>query len=79
MDLPVLPVNDSPLDLERNSFGLCDVDGFDVFSVAAVCLDSCWVVVVGFRLVERPADFWDIDMNDFLLVGVEDGAEVEGK
>jgi hypothetical protein len=37
------------------------------------------VIVIRFRFAHWSTDFWDIDMDDFLRVGVEDRAKVEGK
>ena len=79
MDIPVLPVDGSALDLERDALWLCDIDWLDVRSVSSLCLNASWVVVVGLCLVDWSANVGDVDVDDLLLVGVEDGAEVKGE
>lgn len=79
MDIPVLPVNGSALDLEGDALRLCDIYWLDIRSVSSLCLNACWVVIVGLGLVDGSADVGDVDVDDLLLVRVENGAEIEGE
>ena len=79
MNVPLLPVNDPSIDFERDTIRLCDIYWLDILPIAPFRLNTGWVVVIRFRLTNWSADFRDIDVNDFLLVGIEDRAEIEGK
>jgi len=79
VEVPVLPINDSSVDFERDSIGLSNVDGLDIRPVSAFCLDTRCVIVVWLCFANGSADFRDIDVDDFLLLGVEDRAEIEGE
>lgn len=79
VNVPILPTNDSSVHLERHSFWLCDVDRLNIRPVASFRLNAGWMVVVRLCLVDWPADFWDINVDYFLLVEVEDRAEVQGE
>lgn len=78
MDLPIDPLHNVSIDLERNTFGLCNVDGLEVGPETTFCLDSSGVVVVWGCLVDGPPYFWNIDVNNLMSICVEDWAEVEG-
>ena len=77
VDLPILPFDDAVLDGERDAFGLGDVDGFEVFAVAARGLDRGGMIVVGGGFVDGSANWWNVDVGNRLSVTVEDGDEVE--
>ena len=79
MNIPVLPVNDSSIDLEGDPLRLCDIDRLDIRPVSIFGFDARWVVVVGLGLIDWSADLGDINVDNFLLVGVENWAEVEGE
>jgi hypothetical protein len=79
MNIPILPRDNPSLDLERNPVWLCNIDRLDILSVPSFRLNACGVIVIRFRFAHWSTDFWDIDMDDFLRVGVEDRAKVEGK
>ena len=78
VDLPILPFDEPVLDGERDAFRLSDVDWFEVLAVAARGLDCCRMVVVWGSFVDWSANWWNVDVGDFLCVTVEDGDEVEG-
>jgi hypothetical protein len=77
MNLELLPLDHSALDLERNTFWLGDVDWFDIGSVADFFFYAGSMIVIWFRLANWSSDFWDINVNDLLLVGVKDRTEIE--
>lgn len=77
MNFELLPLNDSALNLKRDAFWLSDVDRLDVGSISTLSLNGCSMVIVWLCFAERSANFWNIDMDDFLLVGIEDRAKVE--
>lgn len=77
VELPILPLDLSAGELEGDALGVGDIDRFEVLAVSAAGLNGSRVVVDGGGLAERPPDLGNIDGNDLLLVGVEDGAEVE--
>jgi hypothetical protein len=79
MYFPILPINNPSFHLERDSLRLCDVDWLDVFPVASICLDAGYMVVVRLGFADGSANLWDVDMNDLLLVGIENRAEIEGE
>ena len=79
MDLPILPHNDSSIDLKVDAFRLGDVDGLDVLSVASFHFDCFRVVIVWRRLIDRSANRRDIDVNDFLSITIEDWSEIQGE
>lgn len=74
MHAPILPFERPSLRLERDTFGLGDVDGFEIGS--EFFLQSFGVVVGGRRSVQRSSDFWDIDVDDLLRVGVVDAVAI---
>lgn len=77
VDGPVLPFNDTAIDLEAHAFWLGDVDGFDVGSVAAHLLDRLNGIIVGRGLANRSPNLGHIDVNDLLLVCVENRAKIQ--
>jgi len=77
VNVPVLPVDDTVVDLEAYAFGLRDVYGLEVGPEASFCFNGCWVVVVWWCLVNRSPDFWYVDVDDLLFVGVKYRAEIE--
>lgn len=76
VDLPVLPLNDPTIHFERHTFGLCDIDGLQIFSVATLGFDSCWMVVVRRCLIDGSPYWRNVDVNDLLGVAVENWGEV---
>ena len=77
MDLPVLPINNPPLDFEGDALWLCDIDRFDICPVTKFLLNGFWMVVVRLRLAKRSADIWDIDVDNFAFIGVKNRTEIE--
>ena len=76
VDFPILPVDDPAVHSEGYAFRLGDVDWFQIFSIASVGFDGGGVVIEGGRLVQGSADWWDVDVDDILGVGVEYRGEV---
>ena len=79
MNGPVLPFNCSTLHGEADAFWLGDVDRLEVSPESTTLFYGFDVVVVWRCPAERSSDLGNIDMNDFLLVGVVDGTEVQGE
>lgn len=77
VNLPVDPLHDVSIDLERNAFRLCDIDGLEICAETAFCFDSSGVVVVWGGLVDGSPYWWNINVNDLMSICVEDWAEVE--
>jgi hypothetical protein len=77
MHFPVHPADSTAIDLEGYAFGLSNVDWFEVSSESAFCFNCCCVVIVWWCGVDWAADFWNIDVDDFVGVCVEDGTKVE--
>ena len=77
--LPILPFNDASVDLERHTFWLSDIDRLQILAVSSISFYGCRMIVVGWRLIDRSSDMGNVDVGDFLGVGVEDGREVEGE
>lgn len=73
----VLPLNDAACDFEADALGLCNVNGFEVGTVAALFLDRLDRVVVGRSLADRSSDLGHVNVDDFSLVRVVDGAEIQ--
>lgn len=46
MNFPVLPLNDTSIDLEAHTFWLSNIDWLDILPIASFRLHSCDVVVV---------------------------------
>lgn len=77
VELPVLPLNLPAGKLERNTFGLGDVDGLQIGAVTTTGLHRSRMIVHRRGLAEWAADLGDIDGNDLTLVGIVDRAEVK--
>ena len=77
VNLPILPFDDAVLDGEGDTFGLGDVDGLEVFAVAARGFNCSGVIVVGGGFVDGSANWGDVDVSNFLGVAVEYGDEVQ--
>lgn len=76
--LPVLPAQCPALHREGYTFWLCDIDGLEVCTEATLCFDCGGMIVVRCGFVEGSSNRGNIDVDDLLCVGVEDGAEIEG-
>lgn len=79
VDVPLLPVDSTSVDTERNTLWLSDVNGLNIRPVTTIFLNRRGVVVVGRRLADGPPDRRDIDVNDLLRFRIEDRAEVQRK
>ena len=79
MYFPVLPLNDPAVNLEGDTFGLCDVDGLYVLAVSTFGFNGCRVVVARRCLVDCPSYRRNIDVNDFLGICIKDRCEIEGE
>jgi hypothetical protein len=79
MNLPLLPAQSASINREGDTLGLGDVDRLEIGTETTLSLNCCSVVVVGSGPVDRSSDGRDINVDDLLGVGVEDGAEVEGE
>ena len=79
MDLPILPFHHPSIDRERNTFRLGNIDRFQVIPIATLRFDRGGMIVRNRGFVDRPPDGRNIDMNDFLRVGIENRSEVQGE
>ena len=77
MEVPFLPVNSTAIQLEGYAFRLGDVNRLEVISKADFSLNRLMIEVGGRRLVKRSTLIGDVDVDDFLCLNVEDGAEIE--
>lgn len=79
MHLPVLPLDDSTVNLEGHTLRLRYVDWLYVLPIAALSFDCSRVVIARRSFVHGPPNWRDIDVDDFLCIGIENRSEVEGK
>ena len=79
VNTPVLPVDNTAINFERDAFRLGDVDGLQVCSKSSFCLNGGCMIVVRRCLVEWSSYFWNIDVYDLVGICVENWAEVQGE
>lgn len=77
MEVPLLPVNGTAVQLEGHTFRLGYVYWLEVVSEANLSLNELVIEVGRRRCVEWPALFGHINVDDLLCLNVEDGAKVE--
>ena len=77
VDAPILPVNNTTIDLERHAFRLSDVDWLDIFPVPSLGLDRRRIIIARRSFVHGSSYRRDIDVIDLLCLGVVDWDEVE--
>lgn len=77
MEVPLLPVNGTTIQLEGYAFRLGNVDRLEVIPKANLSLDRLMIEVGGRRLVERTTLLGNVDVDDLLRFDVENGAEIE--
>ena len=78
VNLPVLPFNDSSIDLEGNSFRLSDIDRLQILAITTFCFNCSDVVIIRRCLVDRSSHWRDIDVDNLLSIAVEYRSEVQG-
>ena len=77
MQFPILPTDNSSIYRKRDTLRLCDIYGFQVCTEAALFLNCCGVVVVGRCLVDWSSNGRDVNMYNFLGIGIVYGREIE--
>lgn len=77
MEVPLLPVNGVPIELERYTLRLSDIDRLEVIPEPDLLLNGFGIEVSGRCSVQRSAFLRDVDVDDFLGLDVEDRAEIE--
>ena len=77
MDIPLLPVDNAAVNLERNPFRLSDIYGFHVVAVSSLLLNSFDMIILRWCFADWSADWRNIDVDELLGLCVVDGTEVK--
>lgn len=75
MHAPVVPLERPSFKVEGDALRLLNIDGLHIVTIPVT--DRFGMIVERWRSVERSPLLRHIDMNDFALVRVVDGAEVQ--
>jgi hypothetical protein len=77
MNGPILPLDGTSINIERNTLRLRDLDWLDVGPEADLLFDMFTMEVARRRLVKLSSHFRDVDVDDLLCVCIENRAEVQ--
>jgi len=77
VEIPLLPIDSSAIQLERYALRLSDVNRFEIVPQTNGAPDRFRIVVSRWCCVERSAFLGDVDVNNLLRLDVVDRAEVE--
>lgn len=77
VELPLRPLKLSAVHLEGHALRLVNFNWLEAGLEPAVFLNSRCMKVARWCFAERSADLGDVDVDDFLCVGIVDGTEVE--